>query len=70
VVARSAGGGATPSLPSVFVTNGEQGEAGTISPELEPYVTPTPSPFPTPSPTAPASDAPATQAPTETPSSE
>lgn len=74
VVARSAGGGATPSLPSVFVTNGEQGERGTLTPELEPYATPTPTPTPAPSPTseptAPATDAPATPEQTEVPSGE
>jgi hypothetical protein len=32
VVARSAGGGETPSLPSVFVTTGDRGKAGTLTP--------------------------------------
>jgi len=55
VVARSTGGGETPSLPSVFVTRGAS--EGAVTPELEPYVgespTPTPSaPAPTPGPSA------------------
>lgn len=61
VVARSTGGGATPSLPSVFVTTDERGQAGRLAPELAPYATPTP----TPTPTAPATDAPTTPEPTE-----
>ena len=70
VVARSAGGGETPSLPSVFVTTGERGETGTFAPELQPYVTPTPTPSPTAEPTAPSTDAPTTPEPTEAPSGE
>jgi hypothetical protein len=51
VVARSTGGGETPSLPSVFVT-GDKATAGErVSPELAPYATPTPTPAPTPTPT-------------------
>lgn len=69
VVARSAGGGETPSLPSVFVTSDSRGRAGTLPPELAPFATPTPTPWPTPStpePTAPVSEAPATSEPTQT----
>lgn len=69
VVARSAGGGATPSLPSVFVTTSERGKTGTVAPELAPYVTPTPTPTPSPSPsaepTAPATGGPTAPEPTE-----
>ncbi|TYL53136.1 metallophosphoesterase [Agromyces mariniharenae] len=79
VVARSAGGGETPSQPSVFVTGDARGRPGTVSPELAPYATPTPAPTaptsseptpsaPAPSAPAPATDAPASSEPTETPS--
>ena len=51
VVAESAGGGRTASLPNVFVTTGAK--AGAVTPDLAPYATPTPS-APTPSAPAPA----------------
>lgn len=78
VVARSAGGGVTPSLPSVFVTNGEHAETVTVEPKLEPKlepdatVIPSPTPAPTeqPEPTSPATEAPSTPDPTEAPSGE
>ncbi|MCD2443629.1 metallophosphoesterase [Agromyces sp. SYSU K20354] len=74
VVARSAGGGVTPSLPSVFVTNGGQGKTGTVAPRNEPEATEIPSPTPAPSeapePTSPAADAPGTPEPPAAPSGE
>ncbi len=74
VVARSAGGGETPSLPSVFVTNGQQGEPGTLEPKPGPEATTTPSPTPAPTEqresTPPAGEAPSTPEPTDAPSGE
>ncbi|WP_106815508.1 metallophosphoesterase [Microbacterium timonense] len=66
VVARSAGGGQTASLPTVFVTSGAK--PGAVAPELKPYATPTPAPA---APTAPPTPSPSptpTPTPTGTPS--
>lgn len=64
VVAESAGGGRTASLPNVFVTSGAKKDA--VTPDLAPYATPTPV-APTPSPTPSATPAPSG---TPTPSGE
>ncbi len=48
VVARSVGGGETPSLPSVFVTGDKATAERQVTPELAPYATPTPTPTPSP----------------------
>jgi hypothetical protein len=48
VVARSVGGGETPSLPSVFVTGDKATAETQVTPELAPYATPAPTPTPTP----------------------
>lgn len=79
VVAHSAGGGQTPSLPSVFVTTGAK--SGAVRPDLAPYASPTPRPTPTPAPApedtptptptpAPESTPTPAPTPTETPSTE